>query len=172
MSSAQPCSYDNCHLNQSHKAHEPSKWEKASDLAMMIFKRVCFLAISAYAAYLLPDYFMISAAAGLLIGLVVRYYQIKKVKEKMKCAEEARAGCSAETMEKLSGVKMPEPIAVAAGVTMMVCHVEHHSPYVVPIVGFSFGYFLGDLGARAIHSIESSCARPKSSLKPKIATTH
>lgn len=119
-----------------NRCHSCSEQPRNSSPFYIALKKVIACAIAIYAAYLSLPLFTLSFAFGL--GLA-RYYRQPHTHEKLKNI----SSCSQSLLENLTGIALPEPVALAGNVAMTIAHLEHHTVFIVPLIGTSIGYSAG-----------------------------
>lgn len=129
--------FDSCchalHGMDHHVADKPSKMDKI----IRVLEKVCLVAIGIFTAMTSPELFAVSFTIGLGIGI----WNHEKAKEE--APDQDHALCAHGFIEHLTGIKLPQPLGLAANVAILVAHIDHHAPVFVPIVGVSLGIWAG-----------------------------
>lgn len=105
-----------------------------------VIEKVAAVALGAFAAYMSWQLFIPS----FFVGVCISAYSYIHDKQRSHVGSPVSA-CGHGIMEHLTGVKLPALVSLAAGLAENICHIEHHSPVFVPIIGVSVGAWIGNL---------------------------
>ena len=130
-SSFSGCGHVHQHEQYHHERYQTSK-------LMNVIEKISMAALAVFSACILPELFMVSALAGMAFG-TYRYYTTPPEKR----LDPAGSVCSQGFLEHLTGVRLPAALSLIANVAITVCHIEHHAPVFVPLVGLSIGAWAG-----------------------------
>lgn len=122
--------------------HHP-KEKSTYDLLINVIEKISAIALGVFSAYVSWELFVPFFFVGVCIG-VYSYTQ-----DKASCAHAGQASsCAHGLLEKLTGVKLPPLISLAANIAVTVCHIDHHATVFVPVIGISLGAWAGKTAAQ------------------------
>lgn len=137
---------------------------------MRVLEILSLIALAIFAAYCDPKLFFPFFGAGMIAGIYMKWKANKEYHDNHEHEHEHGhgAGCSGY-LEQTTKVRMPVPISLAMNAAMLGCHIEHHSPVFVPIMGLYVGWGLGE----ALFTAGSFCHRKFCQVcAPRIVSVH
>lgn len=120
--------------------------ENKMEEAFRIVEKISAVALGALAALTAFWLFLPSFVVGALIGVVGHKTSTISHSHHHK----VESSCSHGFIEQTTGVKLPQSLALAAGVAVMAVHIDHHASVFVPIVGVTLGIWTGNLAAPSL----------------------
>ena len=103
---------------------------------MRVLQTVSIVALSVFSLYTDYKLFLPFFFTGVVCGIYTQWVSSRK-----KNAHSHHHSHDHE--EGLHGIKLPPELGVIANIVLTICHIDHHTEFVVPIVGFAAGYQLG-----------------------------
>lgn len=131
---------EQCHDHHCHHHEVQTPAQKRLMKVMKVLEVVSLVFLAVIACYTNYKLFLPFFGAGVLLGTYM-YWNIKE--RPVIISDGDSGGCSQGTLEQLTGVKLPAPIALAVNVAMTYEHVVHHSKIFPPIIGLNAGVFIG-----------------------------
>jgi len=135
---------DDCHH------HESMLSNKKVMLAMQILEKISFVALAAFAGYTSPRLFLSFVGGGTVLSIYLHWDAKSPCKNPHSEDKHTHVhdegdggGCSQGFLEKLTGVRLPAPLGLAANFAITACHIDHHDSIFVPLVGLNTGMWLG-----------------------------
>jgi hypothetical protein len=107
---------------------------------MDVLEKISAVALGLFSAYTNWMLFVPSFLIGIGIGI---YNHIKREGTE-EAHSHSHSSCAHEVFERVTGVSLPAPISLAAGVAVTICHIEHHAIAFVPIAGLFLGAWVGE----------------------------
>ena len=126
----------NCHAHLKHAERSTS----AHDRFMDVLEKVSAVALGLFSLYTDCMLFIPSFLIGIGVGI---YNHIRR-EGKDSSHSHSHSSCAHDVFENVTGVSLPAPLSLAAGVAVTICHIEHHAIAFVPIAGLFLGAWLGE----------------------------
>lgn len=105
---------------------------------MIVLERISAVAAGAFAVYvkwkLFAPYFIVGVVLG--VGGYFKYGNLKQ-----EC--HSISGCASDTLEGMTGVKLPPIVGLVSAMAVWISHIDHHQKIFVPITAVTIGYWLG-----------------------------
>ncbi len=119
-----------------------SHTQETSFDGIRVLEKVSAVALGFFAATASPLLFGASFVAGVFIGLT---------QENTTPSHSHGSSCSSGFIEQITGIQAPPVIGLLSNLLMTYCHIDHHTQFVVPIIGVHLGMWVGNLAKYQFH---------------------
>ena len=120
---------------------------KNREKLMKVLQTISNVALGVFSLYVDYQLFLPFCFAGVLSGVYVKWAS-DRLNDKSLHSKHQH-----DHSEGLHGIQLPPELGVLANIALTVCHIDHHTDFVVPIVGFSTGYQIGKMAMKAFLKI-------------------
>ncbi len=110
---------------------------------IQVLEKVSAVALGFFSATASPLLFGASFITGIFIGMT---------QETTADSDHSHgSACSSGFIEQITGIKAPPIIGLLSNLFMTYCHIDHHTQFVVPVIGVHLGIWAGNFVKDSLH---------------------